>query len=68
MMPNDGRSSTTNPWSAQIFVFREDALGDQLQSGQTTPHSALFKQGYSLLLGKGTRMYWRTVLLESTAK
>jgi hypothetical protein len=42
-----------------MFLFRDRSL-EQFAPGQTIAGSAFFRQGYSLLISRGTRMYWRT--------
>jgi hypothetical protein len=40
-------------------LFRQGAAASA-ETGQPIPPAAFFKQGYSLFIDKGTRMYWRT--------
>jgi hypothetical protein len=68
MVPNGAASTAAGPWNAQMFVLRDDVLAQYVQDRQAAPQGALFKPGYSLLLDKGFRMYWRTVAFEPEGK
>jgi hypothetical protein len=50
---------------AAMQVLRQASPTTYLPAGEHLPGNVLFRQGYSLVLDRGTRMYWRTVKVES---
>jgi hypothetical protein len=63
-VPGVSMSAGARPGAA-MQVLRQMSPAAYLPTGEHLPGNVLFKQGYSLVLDRGTRMYWRTAQVEA---